>query len=102
MQLSWQETLENLRASEPLPFPVTVSRRKLSNGLQGYCKLLMNGTTKISIVVDKKLSEGMQADVLVHEWAHGLLTPLVHEYTEHGSLWGMMYARCYRAAYISS
>lgn len=99
MLVSWKETLESLQATVPLPFPVTVSRRKLSNGLQGYCKLLMNGTTKISIVVDKRLSESMQSDVLVHEWAHGLLTPFVYEYTDHGSMWGIMFARCYQAAY---
>ncbi len=99
MQLRWKDTLYNLRASVPLPFPVTVSRRKLRDGLQGYCKLSMKGPTKISIVVDKKMSETMQCDVLVHEWAHGLLAPYVYEYHEHGSLWGIMYARCYRAAY---
>lgn len=41
----------------------------------------------------------MQSDVLVHEWAHGLLTPFIYEYTDHGSMWGIMFARCYQAAY---
>jgi hypothetical protein len=36
-------------------------------------------------------------DTLVHEWAHLLVWDAVQE-SDHGPIWGVAYARCYRAA----
>ncbi len=97
--LRWKHTLDTLREQEPLLFPVHVSRRKLKDGLQGYCKISKISPLTLSIVVDRRLSELLQADVLIHEWAHGLMAPLINDFHEHGALWGVMYARCFVAAY---
>ena len=91
--------LEALRERVPCPFPLRVSRRKLKDGLQGYCKISKISPLSISVVVDKKLSDTMQADVLIHEWAHALLAAHLDEFYTHGPLWGVMYARCYNAVY---
>ena len=76
-----------------------MSRRKLKDGLQGYCKISKISPLSLSIVVDKKLSDTMQADVLIHEWAHALLAAHLNEFYLHGPLWGVLYARCYNAVY---
>jgi hypothetical protein len=95
----YSETLDELRDKVPVPFPLRVSRRKLKGGLQGYCKLSKISPLSLSIVVDKGLSDMMQSDVLIHEWAHALLAAHLREFYTHGPLWGLMYARCYSAVY---
>lgn len=95
--VKFRDALEALRYAHPLPFKESVSRRKLKGGLQGYCNI--SKKISLSIVIDKGLSEAMQSDVLIHEWAHGLLAAMPHEFATHGSLWGVMYARCYVSVY---
>lgn len=45
--------------------------------------------------INSRLPEGLLAEVLAHEWAHLLVWDAV-DTSDHGPIWGVAYARCYR------
>lgn len=51
------------------------------------------------IMVDPRQSDQGVLDTLIHEWAHAMVWDASEgeEYAGHGPLWGVAYARAYRA-----
>jgi hypothetical protein len=51
------------------------------------------------IHVDHELEDEAQAEVLIHEWAHGLVWDVSRSINDaHGPFWGLAYARAYKAS----
>ena len=66
-------------------------------GEYGECSIEAPYKT-IRIIINKNVPEVAQVDSLIHEWAHAMLAGTT-DFTAHGPLWGVCYARCYCAVY---
>jgi len=78
-----------LKKKIPPPHPICVQRVLLKED-HGRCHF--NGD-RFTIVVDRRLSEEMAIETLLHEWAHAISW---NSYKPHGPKWGRAYSRVYR------
>lgn len=85
-----------LRAACPTDYPVTVRRDALPPDVRGWTVLTPLG---YEITISRQIhSPGEMIDVIIHEWAHAMMWPVVlSEDEEHAELWGVAYSRAYRA-----
>ncbi len=86
----WRMVLNWLRREFPLS---KVRVRQLDVQHQGECDFLAN---RFEISIQKKQCFNLRLDTLLHEWAHAL-TWHGNDKDDHGSEWGLAYARLYRA-----
>jgi hypothetical protein len=86
----WRKTLSWLRREHPLTKRVRVRQVKLKE--QGYCAYSKNC---FEIRIQGKQCLNLRMDSLLHEWAH-TLTWFGNDADQHGSEWGLAYARLYR------
>lgn len=88
----FRKTLSWLRRNFPPPRPVAVRRKELR------CKSLAETSLsgqRLVVVIKRRQSWRLQADCLLHEWAH-VLTWHGNDKDDHGEEWGLQYARIYR------
>lgn len=88
----WRMVLMWLRREFPLPKKVQVRQVDIKE-LQGSCELV-GQCFKIQIC--KRQCYNLRLDTLLHEWAHAQ-TWNGNDTDDHGSEWGLAYARLYRA-----
>ena len=83
----------------PLPYDNCTVRLTsvLDDDTYGDCSVDVDKRT-IKIRLRKQAPLIAQLDALIHEWAHATLVGTLH-FGEHDSLWGVSYAKCYRAVY---
>ncbi len=89
-ETKWRKVLNWLRREFPLR-KVRVRRMDIQH--QGECDLL---NSRFEIIIQKKQCFNLRLDALLHEWAHAL-TWHGNDSDDHGSEWGLAYARLYRA-----
>jgi len=87
----WRKTLAWVRREFPVGKPVRIRQVK-SDKLQGWVEYA-NGRFDVRI---RKQCLSLRLDTLLHEWAH-LLTWFGNDDDQHGSEWGLMYAKLYRS-----
>lgn len=91
--------LKTLRAKLPLPFPLECKRLKMSDCLHGTCSRHRN---KFVIKINRRLSEELVIETLLHEYAHALCWNYCHDQLEnedlqwHGAAWGVAYSQVYQ------
>lgn len=85
-----RRAIDRLRDGAPLPRVLNL-RIQHHEGQMGSCALERN---RFCIDLDPAAS----LDTLAHEWAHALTWDCA-EVEDHGPLWGVAYARCYRIVY---
>ena len=76
---------------------IVVFSSSLADDEYGDC-VFSEKRKSIRIRINKQAPPIAQLDALIHEWAHAMLAGTPH-FAEHDSLWGVCYARCYRAVY---
>ena len=97
-----REVMRKLRKRVPTDKPIRVIRRPYPveiNEFMGYC---IEGRPGYRVIVNSNLSPEMQVETLLHEYAHALCWPgqlEVGRIEAHDSLWGIAYARTFRAYY---
>ena len=94
-----KEAVLLLEHQVPLPVENYVVRlsKCLDDDTYGDCVVSASGDM-VTIRIDKSVQRIAQIDSLIHEWAHAMLAG-THEFAEHGPVWGVCYAKCYRALY---
>ena len=97
-----REVLRRLRRDVPTDAPLKVVRRESPYEIgdeMGYCIKVPSG---YRIVINSTLCEGLQIEMLLHEYAHALAWTAQEEVgrrEQHDSIWGSAYARTFRAFY---
>jgi len=96
----WRLLLGWLRRSWPPRHPVT-ARRARCEDLAGLCEFPEPGRghlpRRFRITIARNRSWPMQADALLHEWAHALTWfGADAEREDHGGEFGLAYAELYR------
>jgi len=86
----WRKVTNWLKREYPLK-RVRVHQLNIPN--QGECDYINHC---FEIRIQKKQCFNLRLDALLHEWAHAL-TWKGNDRDEHGSEWGLAYARLYRA-----
>ncbi len=77
-------------------WPVAVSRENLGSNW-GYSEW-DDELESFTVVVHRPTDPARANQTLVHEWAHMLIWDACQE-SDHDALWGVAFARCYRAVY---
>jgi len=92
--------VRDLRVLAPPVWPVKVRRRKLPEGVQGDCSLVVpeGQAPHYSVRISADLPEEAQIYVLLHEWAHALSWGSEsHRIRAHGAEWGIAMSRIWQA-----
>jgi len=90
-------TVRGLRKFAPTPIPVIVRRRDLSPGLYGNTTLIeqRGRDHHFCISLSSRLRGWFLVETLLHEWAHATSWYASLKEPNHGSSWGVAYARLY-------
>ena len=87
----WRKLLNWLRREHPLSKRVRVRQKHLKD--QGDCDYVNHCFV---INIESRQCYNLRMDALLHEWAHAS-TWFGNDDDEHGSEWGLAYARLYRS-----
>ena len=89
------KVLNILRKNLPLSSKVILRRIPLSD--QGWCCPAEDEDDPIEIIIDRRLSNEFQIEVLIHEYAHAVVMCRTKRVGDlHDSKWGIAYAEVYR------
>lgn len=90
--------IEELRKMCPLREKLSISIGQIEQAAWGWARWNAK-LDRFEIKIDHRQSMRDVMDVLIHEWAHVMVWDASEgkEFKGHGPLWGVAYARCYRA-----
>lgn len=99
MIITFDIALERLQKHCPFAEPFVIKKITKEDGLGYFGYHFEWGELekrKFNLMIATDVDEVMQVEILIHEWAHGLRA-IKSPYGHHDDLWGIEYARCYRA-----
>ncbi len=90
--------IQELRSQCPLRAKLAISIGEIKTAAWGWTRW-NEKLDRFEIRIDHRQSMRDILDILIHEWAHAMVWDASEgaEFRGHGPLWGVAYARCYRA-----